>query len=316
MVCMMKTILITGADGFIGKALCEKFSEEGFFVIALVLNRKNQVLSGNTSRIKIIEADITEKGLAEKIAEDFDFCIHLAGISDVNVAEKNPEMAKNVNILGTKNVLRACAKLKCKGIIFASTNKVYGKIKRIVYEKSILNGKTVYAKTKIRAEKEVRDFCKNKGLRAIIARQTNIYGKGDQNIKRLIPATILSTIRNEQPKITSSPSAEVNLLYVDDILDFYSKSIKYMEKHSRIETLNVISGNNYLVTEIMQLITQMIKGSKAEKPIKNKKIASISNKKAKKLLKWKPNTSLKKGLEKTIAWYKANYNDGVKDINF
>ncbi|MEK6973438.1 MAG: NAD(P)-dependent oxidoreductase [archaeon] len=312
----MKKILITGADGFIGKALCEKFSEEGFYVIALVLNKNNVAHTGKMPGIKIIEADITKKGLVEKIAEDFDFCIHLAGISDVNIAEENPLLTRKVNVLGTKNILQACAKLKCKGIIFASTNKVYGKIKKTAHEKSMLNGKTIYAKTKIRAEKEVRDFCKKNGLSAIIARQTNIYGRADLNIKRLIPATILSAIRNEQPKITSSPLSEINLLYVDDILDFYSKSIKYMEKHSRIETLNVTSDNNYLVTGIMQLIMQMIGKCNAEKASMGKKIASISNKKAKKLLKWRPKTSLKKGLKKTIAWYKANYKDVcTKPIN-
>ncbi|PIU21161.1 MAG: hypothetical protein COT15_03740 [Candidatus Diapherotrites archaeon CG08_land_8_20_14_0_20_34_12] len=316
---MNNKILVTGADGFIGKSLCKKLSKKGFFVIALILNKKNSEKDlRKIKNLKIIEADITQKNLSGIINQNFDFCIHLAGISDVNFAEKNPKKAEKINVEGTNKVLQACKKLNCKGIIFASSNKVYGKGRKgLIDEKSKVSGETIYAKTKISAEKKVLDFCKKNKIAAIIARQTNVYGIADSNLTRLIPASILCFMENKIPEITSDPSTQINLIYLDDALDFYLKAIKYVEKNNRQEIVNVTNDKSYCLMEIINSIAkEMGKKEISTRVKKNKYEVKFSNIKAKKLLNWQPKTALKAGLKKTVEWYKERYKQVcTKSIN-
>lgn len=314
----MNTILVSGAEGFIGKPLCKMLSDKGNSVIALVFNKK---LFGHDFKqqknIKIVEADITKKLFWKKIGKSFDFCVHLAGISDANHAEKNPKLAYAVNVTGTKNILLACKKLHAKGIILASSNKGYGKIKnKNIDENCKLSGKSVYARTKILAEKQVLGFCKKNKISAIVARQTNVYGPSDKNIARLIPATIVSILKNQEPNVTCDASQTINLIYVDDMLDFYLKAIKYLEKNNGQEIINATNSEDKTVKEVINKIKTSMGKTKSDKSAKPNAKSKFSNKKAEFLLAWKPKTGFEQGIKATIKWYKKHYGDiCTKQIN-
>ncbi len=137
----MPTILITGANGFLGCRIA-KYYKEKFNVIALNHN----------------DLDITnEKNVLQKIIDAKpNFVIHCAAISNPSVAAQNPLLAQMVNVEGTLNIAKACKTLGCK-LIFMSSDQVYNgtKQKGLHKENVTLSPTDVYGQNKLETEQKV-----------------------------------------------------------------------------------------------------------------------------------------------------------------
>ena len=134
----MKRMLITGADGVLGRAITQHFSSK---VTLLGTNRSNM--------------DVVNNALVQATINEFrpDIVIHLAAITNLELCQKNPILAERVNVYGTQNVLRACQKSNCK-MIYASTGAVFDGTKKDPYnENDSPNPISVYGKTKYKCEK-------------------------------------------------------------------------------------------------------------------------------------------------------------------
>ena len=104
-------ILITGGNGFLGSAICNQITRTNHKVFVLDnTNKKN--LKKN-----FIKGDITDLNLLKKKLKGIDVVFHLAGLSDLDTAYKNPIKTANLNILGTVNILEACRLNRVKKII-------------------------------------------------------------------------------------------------------------------------------------------------------------------------------------------------------
>ena len=160
---MMKKILITGGAGYIGSHVAEvltKNKKKIFIVDNLstgfkkLINKKAKFYNANILNTKKIKQII--------INNQIDSIIHLAGSLIISVGEKKPKLYYKNNVLGTKSVLSACKNTSVKNFIFSSTAAVYKDNQKIVHEKSKIQPKSVYGKTKIRAEKLIISCCKKK----------------------------------------------------------------------------------------------------------------------------------------------------------
>jgi nucleoside-diphosphate-sugar epimerase len=298
----MKTILVTGANGFIGKHLIPELVKE-FKVIALIHSKKNKFKHKN---LKIIKCSITNKKELEKIFEKnkINLIIHLAGKA-VNRENIDAIKTLEVNVKGTQLITEIGFKNKVKGIIFASTGKIYGKTnKKIINEKTKLNPQGIYPLSKSIAEIMLQNYCKEKNKACICLRFANVFGAEDENTERIVPSAIQKIIQGKNPVIHGTGKTKRNFVYITDVVGAIIKGIKLIEKKNLIESIN-ISGGFFSLNEIVNLLIEFSGKKIKPKYIKGNPLSEnkFSVKKAEKILKWKAKTSIKQGLNKTFEFY-------------
>ena len=162
---MIKNILITGGAGYIGSHISE----------VLIKNKKKIFIVDNLStgyrrlinkKAKFFKVDILENKKIKEIIlkNEIDSVIHLAANLIIGEGEKYPKKYFKNNVSGTKNLLKACENTGVKNLVFSSTAAVYKDGQYKVHENSVIKPKSVYGKTKIKAEKIIKRFCKKKKL--------------------------------------------------------------------------------------------------------------------------------------------------------
>jgi nucleoside-diphosphate-sugar epimerase len=184
-------ILITGGFGYIGSILIEQLLDKGHTVTCfdnLSFGYEHVIFLFNKKNFNFIKGDIRDLLHLKTVTKDQDIIIHLAGIVGYPLCNKDPNLAYEVNVTGTKNVIEACDDSQI--IIFASTGSVYGNIEGICTEGSPLNPLTVYSKNKVDGE-ELFSQRKN----SIIFRFATVYGisprmRGDLLINNFVSTAL------------------------------------------------------------------------------------------------------------------------------
>ncbi len=172
---MIKNILITGGAGYIGSHISE----------VLIKNKKKIFIADNLStgyrrlinkKAKFFKVDILKnKKIREIILKnEIDSVIHLAANLIIGEGEKYPKKYFKNNVSGTQNLLKACENTGVKNLVFSSTAAVYKDGQYKVHENSVIKPKSVYGKTKIKAEKIIKQFCKRNKINYCILRYFNI----------------------------------------------------------------------------------------------------------------------------------------------
>jgi len=149
-----RKILVTGGAGFVGSVLVPMMLERGYWVRVV-----DNLMYGGTMLLphfinphfELVVGDITDEGIVRECLADMDAVIHLAAIVGYPACRKNPQLAKAVNVDGTRNLCRERG--KDQPIIFASTGSNYGKVEGVCTEETPLNPISEYGVNKTQAEK-------------------------------------------------------------------------------------------------------------------------------------------------------------------
>jgi len=149
-------ILVTGGAGYVGAVLVDKLLSEGYKVKVLdnlMYGQTCHLLFFINKNFEFIKGDIRSKKTVKEALKNVDIVIHLAAIVGAPACRKNPKIAREINIIGSRNVnqLRSIN----QPLIYASTGSNYGKLNEICTEKSPLNPVSLYGKTKSQAEEEI-----------------------------------------------------------------------------------------------------------------------------------------------------------------
>ena len=280
---MIKTVVVTGSSGFIGRKLCLLLRKNHFNVIELDLEKK---------------LDIKDFRAFSSLP-DFDFIIHLAARSFVPDSFKEPLDFYRTNIDGTLNVLESARQKKAKVIFFSSY--LYGSPEYLpVDEEHNLNPHNPYANSKMLGEKLCEAYFKDFNVPVMIFRPFNIYGSG-QNENFLIP-TIVSQLKNKEIQLLDSKPKRDYIHASDVVHAVYCAITSNIEG---FECFNLGSGESYSVEHIAK---ELIKLSDANTELifsqttrENEVLDCYANiDKAKVMLNWKPEVTLIKGLELII----------------
>ena len=148
-----KRILVTGGAGYVGTALLPKLLEAGHEVTVFdnLMQGGNQLLSFfRNKNFHFVNGDVTIKKDIEAAVKDKDVIIHLAAIVGFPACKNNPELATNVNVGGTRNIIEATTPEQV--ILYGSTGSNYGKVTDVCTEESPLNPLSLYGETKTEAE--------------------------------------------------------------------------------------------------------------------------------------------------------------------
>lgn len=212
---MLKKVIVTGANGFIGSALCRELSKCEIEVVAIVKSDDSDVSSiYGIEGLQIISCDLKDiSKLGNYLDErDFDAFFHLAwvGSSGLNRSDSNIQL-KNVEY--TCDAVKICKDLGCKRFIFAASIMEYELISCIDNNMSTING-SMYSAAKLSADYMARIISESVGVDYIRAVISNVYGPGEKS-PRLINSSIRKMLRNEH--CSFSPGEQLyDFIYITD----------------------------------------------------------------------------------------------------
>ncbi len=309
-------ILITGGAGFIGSHLCDKYTKEGNTVLCL-----DNFLNGNLVNIrhllqhrnfKLINGDIRNFDLMEKIVPGVDVIFHLAAQIHVDRSIIEPLLTYEVNVLGTQNILEAARMYDIEKVIHASTSEVYGSAQfSPMNEEHPLNAPHPYGASKIAADRMCYAYNQTYGMNVCIMRPFNIFGpkQKDSGYGGVISLFTKRVINNMPPIIYGDGEQTRDYTYVEDIVEAYDIVLNYEKQIN--EPINFGTGNEIRIIDLANLIIKLCNKEKIMTPAHveprpgevQRLIADIS--KAKKIG-WKPKYSIEDGLKQFIEWYR-NY---------
>jgi dTDP-glucose 4,6-dehydratase len=308
----MKTVLITGAAGFLGSHLCDRFIKEGYKVIAM-----DNLITGDMSNIEHLlplehfqfcHQDVSQH---VHVAGDLDYILHFASPASPIDYLKIPIQTLKVGSLGTHNLL-GLAKAKNARILVASTSEVYGdplvhpQTEEYWGNVNPIGPRGVYDEAKRFQEAITMAYHRFHGLETRIVRIFNTYGPRMRlNDGRVLPAFIGQALRGEDLTVFGDGSQTRSFCYVGDLVD----GIYRLLMSDIAEPINV--GNPDEITigdfaeEIIQLTgtTQKViyKPLPADDPMQRQ--PNID--KARALLGWEPKVSRQEGLKITYDYFKS-----------
>jgi len=333
---MLKKILVTGADGFIGSHLAESLVRLGYNVKAFTLynsfNKWGWLDSLETSvlsEIDVLAGDIRDHYGVKNAMEGCDTVLHLAALIAIPYSYHSPDTYIDTNIKGTLNVLQAARSLNVERIIHTSTSEVYGTARFVpITEEHPLQGQSPYSASKIGADQLAYSFYTSFELPVITIRPFNTYGPR-QSARAVIP-TIITQLANGLDVIklgSIHPTRDFN--YVQDTVDGFIAALK--AENAFGETINLGSNFEISIGDTVNVIAELMNKSitietddKRLRP-KDSEVERLwaDNKKAADLLHWQPKygglEGFKAGLSKTIEWFSnpenlSNYKSDMYNV--
>ena len=309
-----KRILVTGADGFIGSHLVESLFKEGCKIRAL-----SQYNSFNNwgwledisclEQIEVLTGDVRDPYFCKELTKDIDVVFHLAALIAIPYSYVAPNSYVETNVNGTLNICQAAMENGVERVIHTSTSEVYGTAQYVpIDEKHPIQPQSPYSASKIGADAMAMSFHNSFELPLTIARPFNTYGPR-QSARAVIP-TIITQIAQGAEKIELgdvSPTRDFN--YVKDTC---SGMIALAKSDKTVgEVVNIGSNYEISVGDTLNLIKEIM-GSNVEFVVDESRIRPANsevfrlwcdNKKILDLTDFKPEHSIKEGLEKTVEWF-------------
>ncbi|HEY3432212.1 MAG TPA: NAD-dependent 4,6-dehydratase LegB [Rhodocyclaceae bacterium] len=314
------TVLITGADGFIGSHLVEHMLRRGQRVRAFVLYNSfnswgwlDDCPTEYRKNLEIFSGDIRDPYGVKESMKGCDAVLHLASLIAIPYSYHSPDTYVDTNVKGTLNVLQAARELGLARVIHTSTSEVYGTARFVpITEEHPLLGQSPYSATKIAADQLAYSFYASFNLPVMIVRPFNTYGPR-QSARAVIP-TIISQIASGKREIylgAVSPTRDFN--FVSDTVAGFAAALDAPQVVG--EVVNV--GSNFeisiadtvrMIADIMNADITIVTDEQRLRPGKSEvERLWADNRKARELLRWQPEhgglDGLRRGLEKTVAWF-------------
>ncbi len=315
-----RTAFVTGATGFVGSHVARQLVAQGARVVCLqrdAVNVNPLDLFDLRTKVTVINGAVEDLPLMERILNEYgiDAVFHLAAQAFVGVANQSPLSTFESNIRGTYCLLEACRRSgSVQRIVVASSDKAYGTHQQLPYREDFdLRGLFPYDASKVCTDVLARSFANTYRVPVAVTRFANIYGPGDLNWSRLVPATIVSVLRDEAPIMRSDGTPVRDFVYTDDVARGYLLLAEKIGETAG-EAFNFGSGKPVQVLDLVkriiglagkaeQLTPQVLLETKIEREIDAQ---YLSADKAETRLGWQPEVNLDEGLKRTIEWYRAN----------
>jgi len=321
---MIKNILVTGGAGYIGSHIIEiliKKNKNVFIIDNLTTGYKKLI----NKKAKFFKLDILNTKKLKRIIEKYniDSIIHLAANLIIGEGERQPKKYYKNNVKGTQSVLDSIKKTKVKNLLFSSTAAVYKDGMYRVTENSIVKPKSVYGKSKLRAENLIKSKCKKLGINYGILRYFNIVGASSSgkygliNISDHLFKNFSTQVMKKKPILkiygtdykTPDGTCIRDFIHVSDIAEIHEKVLNKVNNLNKSIILNC--GYNQGIS-VLQVAKEFKNQSKKKvEIIKVRKrpgdLGKIiaSNTKLNNFIKWKPKfNSLSYMVKSSILWEK------------
>ena len=307
----MKNVLITGAAGFLGSHLCDRFIHEGFHVIGMdnfiTGDQKNISHLASNPNFEFIEHDVTE---FINIEGELHYILHFASPASPIDYLKIPIQTLKVGSLGTHNLL-GLAKAKKARLLIASTSEVYGdplvhpQTEDYYGNVNTIGPRGVYDEAKRFQESITMAYHRFHGLETRIVRIFNTYGPRMRlNDGRVIPAFMGQALRREDLTVFGDGLQTRSFCYVDDQVE----GIFRLLFSDYAYPVNIGNPNEITIKDFAEEIIKLTKTNQkiiykelpVDDPLQRKPDISL----AKKLLDWQPKVKREEGMLKTFNYFK------------
>jgi UDP-N-acetylglucosamine/UDP-N-acetyl-alpha-D-glucosaminouronate 4-epimerase len=308
----MERYLVTGGAGFIGSHLVEALLKAGHFVRVLdnFDTGKRDNINTFSGELEVWEGSIVDRETMIAAMRGIDFVLHEAARGSVPRSIEDPIGTHEANITGTLNVLLAARDARVKRVVAASSSSVYGETPTLPKKETMLpSPKSPYAISKLAAENYCNVFSHVYKLETVSLRYFNIYGpRQNPNLQysAVIPIFISNMLQGRSCKIYGDGEQTRDFTFVEDCVKANFLACKTPGIAGN--TYNIACGKQTSVNQLFQTLKEILgyelpPNYEPARP-GDVKYSYASIKKAKEQIQFKPDYRLKKGLKKTVQWYK------------
>ncbi len=317
-------ILLTGCAGFIGWKVAEKLLREGHEVVGVdnlndyydpALKRWRLAQLEGFDSFRFYRVDIENYEALRVIFQNhtFDAVINEAARAGVRYSLRDPWVYLRTNAYGTLNLLELMREFGVGKMVLASTSSLYAGQKMPFREDLPVNTPiSPYAASKKSAEVMAYTYHHLYGLDVSVVRYFTVYGpagRPDMSVFRFI----YRIMKDEPVEVFGDGSQSRDFTYVDDIADGTLRALRPVG----YEVINLGNSNPHSLNEMLSMV-ESFTGGRAKVVRKEFHRADLKATwadigKARELLGWEPRTSLRDGIEKTVSWFKENW-DWVRDL--
>ena len=317
------TVLVTGAQGFIGSWLAERLLEEGARVVVPRRDFEPDArfrTDGIEQRCVVVAADVQDYEAMARVLNEHsvDTVFHLAAQTIVGTANRSPLSTFEANVRGTYVLLEACRAVGVVGdpiarIVVASSDKAYGSHDELPYREDFALQPTFpYDVSKACTDMIARSFAATYELPVAVTRLANVYGGGDLNWSRIVPDSCRALASGEAPVIRSDGTPERDYLYVEDAVDAYLAVARSLDdERLRGRAWNAGWGSPLAVREIVGRLIA-VAGADVEPDVRGEGTPHgeidrqyLDSSAIRAELGWQPRIGLDEGLRRSYEWYAA-----------
>lgn len=319
-------VLVTGGAGFIGSNLVEVLLNQNNQVTVLdnfsTGKLENIVPFSSNKNFKLIVGDIRDMAKCREAVDGQDFVLHEAALGSVPRSIKDPMTTTAVNILGFVNMLYAAQEAKVKRFVYAASSSTYGDSTTLPkVEDKIGRPLSPYAITKYVDELYAANFHSLYGIGTIGLRYFNVFGRRQDPFgayAAVIPKFVMSLMKHESPVINGDGSYSRDFTYIDNVLQANQLALLTDKPEAVNQVYNIAYGERTTLNELFSYLKENLSIFDAE--IADVKVAYgpcragdiphslASIEKAKTLLGYAPEFSVRKGLKEASQWYFKNLN--------
>lgn len=310
----MKKVIVTGANGFVGSAVCRELSKRGIKVTAVVRSRESSAERlENIQNLSIVYSDLSEIGNLDKVLEsrDYDCFYHFAWTGSAGNARGDYGIQLR-NIEYSCDAVYTAKRLGCKRFVFAASIMEY-EIRKLMETDRKIGINTLYSTSKVTAEYMARAIADNIGIEYVGGIISNIYGPGEYS-PRLVNTTIRKLLNGEYCKF--SPGEQMyDFIYIEDAARAFCVlgSEAFADRSYYIGSLNPKPLKEFLgeIRDIVSPGTQIGLGDLEFDGVsltyKEFDIYALKNDTG-----FEPQVSFESGVEQTAVWIKENQQDNGK----
>ena len=318
-------IVVTGGAGFIGSHLCERLLEGGHEVICIdnfdpfypeEIKRSNLARPLQNKRFTLLELDIrdsasVEAGLHELGGSPVDAIVHLAARAGVRPSIAEPALYADVNVTGTVAMLELARRMNIRRFVFGSSSSVYGNNERVPFSETdrVEGPISPYAATKRAAELLCHTFHHLYGLSIVCLRFFTVYGPRQRPDLAIHKFARLMLDGLPIP-MYGDGTTQRDYTFIDDILEGVEEAIAYTgAEPGAFEIINLGESQTTSLRDLIRMLGEAldVEPTIEQRPPQpgdvERTFANVE--KAKRLLSYRPGTSMKEGLEAFAAWLRS-----------
>jgi UDP-glucose 4-epimerase len=308
-------VVVTGGAGFVGSHIIDRLVAEGASKVTafdnMVRGRESNLAKAKAAGdVELVRGDICDTAALAEVIKGADYVFHQAALWLLE-CEQEPRKAVEQNIIGTFNVLEACALNNVKKAVVASSSSVYGEGSYLPTDEAHpFNNNLFYGATKVADEQLCRAFHKKYGLDYVALRYLNVYGPrmDYRSAYVMVIMNFLNRVdRGEPPQIYGDGSQTLDLVYIEDVA---RANLLALKSPATDVALNVASGKETTLVELAEIVLRLLDTSiEPEYKDRDKKLVARRYgcpKKAKELIGFETRVPVEEGIAGVIEWWRKD----------